>query len=111
MQNYKDVLKEEERVWFEIDPETTEEFLTWAKEIGLTWLNGEEIEPQKGANFFHFSVTNQGKLANVPYFVWIAEEFENVKKYYFPEYKKGNLISPKDFFKATKGKIGDTDLK
>ena len=103
MQNYKDVCKNEERVWFEIDPKNLEEFLTWAKEIGLTWLNGEEIEPQKGANFFHFSITNQGKLANVPYFIWIAKQFENVKKYYFPEYKKGNLISPADYFK-TKGK-------
>ena len=101
MQNYKDVCKNEERVWFEIDPKNPEEFLTWAKEIGLTWLNGDEIEPSTGANFFHFSVSNQGKLTNVPYFIWIAKQFENVKKYYFPEFIKGNLISPKEFFSKT----------
>ena len=99
MQNYKDVCKNEEKVWFEIDPKNPEEFLNWAKEIGLTWLNGEEIEPKKGGDFFHFSVSNQGKLANVPYFIWIAEQFKNVKKYYFPEFIKGNPISPKEYFK------------
>ena len=99
MQNYKDVCKNEEKVWFEIDPKNPEEFLNWAKEIGLTWLNGEEIEPQKGGDFFHFSVSSQGKLANVPYFIWIAEQFKNVKKYYFPEFIKGNTISPKEYFK------------
>ena len=98
MQNYKDVCKNEEKVWFEINPEKSEEFLIWAKQIGLVWLNGEEINVNQEVSFFHFSVSKDGKLANVPYFVWISKEFEHVTKYYFPEYLKGNLISPKEFF-------------
>jgi hypothetical protein len=85
MQNYKDVCKNEDRVWFEIDPKKGEQFLTWAKEIGLTWLNGEEINLKKEVNFFHFSVSRDGKLTNVPYFAWHSKDFENVTKYYFPE--------------------------
>ena len=99
MQNYKDVCKQHEKIWFEIEPTQSTEFLKWAKDVGLTWLNGEEIKPEKGANFFHFSVSDKGTLTCVPYFVWIATQFENVPKYYFPEYLKGNLISPKEYFK------------
>ena len=98
MQNYKEVLKTEERVWFEIDPEKGKQFLKWAKSIGLVWLNGEEINPRQNVNFFHFSVSCDGTLTNVPYFVWRDKQFESITKYYFPEFLKGNLISPKDYW-------------
>ncbi len=90
MQNYKNVCGKHERVWFEIKPEEGEQFLTWAKGLGLAWLNGQKIKPGEGVSFFHFSVRKDGKLTNVPYFIWTAKQFEQVPKYSFYEYLKGN---------------------
>lgn len=98
---YKEVCGKESRVWFEIDPKKGKQFLKWAKSIGCVWLNGEEIKPRKGASFFHFSIHSDGKLANVAMFAWVAKQFEDVPKYYFPEYIKGNKISPKEYWKQT----------
>ncbi len=99
---YKEVCGSESNVWFEIDPKKGKQFLKWAKSIGCVWLNGEEIKPRKGASFFHFSVHSDGKLANVPMFAWVAKQFADVTKYYFPEYIKGNKISPKEYWKQRK---------
>ena len=54
MQNYKEVCGKDECVWFEIQGNEGKKFLKWAKDLGCIWLNGEEIEPQKGADFFSF---------------------------------------------------------
>ena len=104
MQNYKDVCGNKECVWFEIKPSEGKKFLKWAKDLGCVWLNGEEIEPEKGADFFHFSIHNDGKLANVAMFVWFAKhpKFENVKRYMFCEYIKGNFVSPSEYYKMHK---------
>ena len=104
MQNYKDVCGNKECVWFEIKPSEGKKFLKWAKDLGCVWLNGEEIEPEKGADFFHFSIHNDGKLANVAMFVWFAKhpKFENVERYMFCEYIKGNFISPSEYYKTHK---------
>ena len=97
MQTYKDVCGNEEKIFFEIDPEGGGEFLKWAKEIGCVWLNGEEIDTQGRVDFFHLSTHSDGRLAYVSMMVWFSEQFSNVKRYYFPEYIKGNLISPDEY--------------
>ena len=48
MQNYKDVCGNEENVWFEISETEGQEFLQWAKDLGCSWLNGNEIIPENG---------------------------------------------------------------
>ena len=45
MQNYKDVCGDKQRVWFELSENEGQEFLQWAKDLGCTWLNGNEIIP------------------------------------------------------------------
>ena len=57
MKSYKDVCGVDSCVWFEISPKEGKKFLKWAKELGCVWVNGEIIEPRKGADFFHFSIT------------------------------------------------------
>ena len=96
MQKYKEVCGDKECVWFEIKPSEGKKFLKWAKDLGCVWLNGEEIEPEKGADFFHFSIHNDGKLANVAMFVWFSKhpKLEKVERYVFSEYLKGNKIKP-----------------
>lgn len=95
---YKDVCEQEDTVWFEIDPKKGKQFLKWAKNIGCVWANGEEIDPRKGTQFLHVAVHSNGKIANVAMFAWVAKQFEHVTKYYFPEYIKGNKISPKEYW-------------
>lgn len=87
---YKDVCGSESCVWFELSDMKKEgrKFLQWAKDIGCVWLNGEEINPHKGTDFFHLAIHSDGKLANVAMFAWIAPQYANVRKVKFSEYKK-----------------------
>ena len=84
MQNYKDVCGGKE-VWFEIKPRQGKRFLKWAKSLGCVWINGDEIEPNKGADFFHFSIDSNGKLAYVPIFAWVSKkpEFREIQRFVF----------------------------
>ena len=106
MQNYKEVCGKDECVWFEIQGNEGKKFLKWAKDLGCIWFNGEEIEPQKGADFFHFSIHSDGKLAYVSMMVWTTkhEKFANIKRYMFCQYLQGNLISPKEYWQTHKVK-------
>jgi hypothetical protein len=106
MQNYKEVCGKDECVWFEIQGDEGKNFLKWAKDLGYIWLNGEEIEPQKGADFFHFSIHSDGKLAYVSMMVWATkhEKFANIKRYMFCEYIQGNFVSPKEYWQTHKVK-------
>ena len=90
MQNYKEVCGKDECVWFEIQGNEGKKFLKWAKDLGCVWLSGEEINPRKGASFFHFSIHSDGKLAYVSMMVWATkhEKFANIKRYMFCEYVK-----------------------
>lgn len=96
MQDYKEVCGNKECVWFEIEPSEGVEFLKWAKKSGCVWLDGEEIQPEKGAEFFHFSTRNDGTVAYVAMFVWFAKhpKFENVDRYVFSKYVKGVKAKP-----------------
>ena len=85
MQNYKDVCESKECVWFEINPKVSKKFLKWAKDLGCVWINGEEIEPNKGTDFFHLSIDRNGNLATVPISAWVSKQ---------PEFKK---IERRDF--------------
>ena len=78
MQNLKEVREGRECVWFEIEPSESENFLKWAKNLGCVWINGGEIKPEKGANFSHFLITNDGKLACVPMFAWKRRRYNHL---------------------------------
>ena len=73
MKNFKDVLAGKDCIWFEIEPSDGKKFLKWAKDLGCIWLNGKEIEPEKGADFFHFSIYKNGRLAYVPICAWVSK--------------------------------------
>ena len=96
MQNYKEVCEGKKSVWFEVHPSEGEKFLKWAKSLGCVWADGSEIEPKKGANFFHFSIRNDGTLAYVCILVWVNSikhpSFKNIERYVFSEYIKGKKV-------------------
>ena len=102
MQTYKEVCGTESRVWFEIRPKEGKDFLKWAKALGCVWMNREEINSRKGANFFHFSIHDYGTLANVAMYAWVAKQFEKVPKYMFCEFKQGRRVSPTEYWQQHK---------
>ncbi len=97
MKNYKDVCGNNKCVWFEIAPNEVERFLKWAKKLGCVWINGSEIEPDKGSSYLHFSIHNDGKLACVDMIAWFNKDVkkENIEKYVFSEYLNGIKVNPK----------------
>ncbi len=97
MQNFKDVCGNKKSVWFEIKPSESKKFLKWAKDLGCVWINGEEIEPSKGAEFFHFSIDSNGKLANVPISAWVSKqpEFKNIERYIFADFLSPTMHNTK----------------
>ena len=92
MQNYLDVCGTNEMVWFEIQPKEGKEFLRWAKSLGCVWINGKEINPKDTTTFFHLSISDDGTLANVPMFAWLAKKYENVPKYNFSDFKNKRTL-------------------
>ena len=93
----KELLKDNERVWFSILPEDKEKFLKLAKEEGFIWLNDNEIQPSDGCNG-HMSVRNDMRIASVPWFAWFHPSTESIPKYSFEEFLKGKLVEAKDEF-------------
>lgn len=88
--NYKDVCGKEKSVWFTLSDMENEGrlFLQWAKELGCVWMNGEEIDPSKGTDFFTLSIHSDGTLANVPAMARVAKKFKRVKRVCFSDYYK-----------------------
>ena len=86
---YKDVCTEKE-IWFRLSDKKKEGkiFLQWAKELGCVWTNGEEIDPQKGTDFFTLSINCDGKLANVPAMALAAQQFKTIKRVNFADFYK-----------------------
>ena len=86
---YKDVCKDEE-IWFTLSNKLKDGrlFLKWAKDLGCVWINGEEIDPSKGTDFFTLSIHSDGTLANVPAMALASKQFEGVKRVRFKDYYK-----------------------
>ncbi len=86
---YRDVCAGEE-VWFTLSDKVKEGrlFLQWAKELGCVWINGEEIDQEKGTDFFTLSISSDGRLANVPAFAIVSKQFETIKRIDFNAYYK-----------------------
>ena len=99
MENYKKVCGNKEKVWFEIQPNEGEQFLSWAKELGCVWTNGQEIIPKQGVAFLHLSIRSDGTLAYVDMITWFSKHSttKNVEKYVFSEYIKGFRVKPKSY--------------
>ena len=93
MQNFKEVCGNNKSVWFEMELNEGKKFLKWAKDLGCVWANGEQIEPEKGVDFFHLSISNDGKLAYVLISAWVsrAGNDKDVKKTSFSLFKNHNL--------------------
>lgn len=99
MQNYKEVCGDKKYVWFEVSPSEGKKFLKWAKDLGCAWSNGEEVKPENGADFFHFSIRSDGTLAYVDMIAWFSKhpKFESADRYVFSEYIKGKKVKPSSY--------------
>lgn len=86
--NYKDVCGNEESVWFVLSDMAEEGrlFLQWAKELGCVWMNGEEIDSEKGTDFFTLSIHANGTLANVPAMARVSKRSKKIKRVNFRAY-------------------------
>ncbi len=85
--DYKDVCGTENAVWFCLSNKREgRRFLQWAKELGCVWLNGDEIEPSKGTDFFTLCITKEGKIGNVSAMALPSEQFQQVKRVRFADY-------------------------
>ena len=102
MQTYKDVCGDKKHVWFELSENEGQAFLQWAKDLGCSWLNGNEIIPENGTESRHFSIHNDGKLAYVAMFIWTDKRTEHETRYSFSEYIKGNRTPIQNKWKLTK---------
>ncbi len=92
MMNLKNLLKENNAVWFEIEPTEKQKFLEFAKENGCVWLNGKEIEPSSDDCMCHMSMHNDYKIAKVAHFIWYRKP--EVKKFLFSEFVNGVEKTP-----------------
>ncbi len=95
MQNHQEVCGTKDEVWFEIHPKEGKEFLEWAKSLGCIWINGKEIEPEQGADFFHFTIQRDGRLANVAMYAWLSKHTRTYLSICFVNTKRVNSYRQK----------------
>ncbi len=99
MQNYKEILGNEEEVWFQLQENECETFLQWAKDLGCVWCNGKDIQPPTELTSFHYAISATGKLARIPLFAWFSKtgQFDHIKRYMFCAFTQGSLVAPNDY--------------
>ncbi len=105
MEHFKKTIGDSKKLWFEISEQDLHRFLVYAKELGCTWLNGDEIDPDHQICSCHMSIHADLKIASVPYFTWFSDDFSSVKKLLFSEFLQGKECYPKSKF------IGETLFK
>ena len=91
----KELLKDDETVYFSVLPDEKTAFLKMVKEEGFVWLNNTEINESEGCNG-HMAVHRDMHIASVPWFAWFHSSTECIKKLDFTEFLKGNLVESKD---------------
>lgn len=79
-------LLQDGEVWFLVTDK--KEFLSKAKEFGCVWINGAEIDVNDDC-FFHMSISNDKRIANVSMSAWLAPQFKDKTKYAFEDFLTG----------------------
>ncbi|MBE5738928.1 MAG: hypothetical protein E7354_04300 [Clostridiales bacterium] len=65
MKNLKELIKNDERVWFEIEDSHKKQFLLFAKDNNCTWMNGDEILPTENNCGNLMGINSENKLGFV----------------------------------------------
>ncbi len=91
----KELLKDNDRVYFSISSADKKHFLQFAIDEGFKWLNGDEITLNDNCHD-HMALTNDMHLAFVPWFAWFHPSTGNVPKYSFAEFLNGKLVEAQD---------------
>jgi hypothetical protein len=94
MELLKNLLQENEKIWFEITESEKREFLRFAQSQGCLWTNGQEIFPETDDCSLHMSIHRDLRIANVAYFVWFHTDFDAIPKFVFSDFVKGISKAP-----------------
>ncbi len=64
--------EETEHIWYYLgnDEELKVRFLQFAKELGLHWMNGSEIDPEKDGCGAVMGVDREGRMGGVTLYLW-----------------------------------------
>lgn len=83
MKNLKEILKNDKEVWFVLKDNQKKDFLNWAKNNGLVWINKNQIDVEKDDCYCHMAVNNSKKeIANINARCFFTEK-EKPKIVYF----------------------------
>ncbi len=110
MKNLKEILKNDKEVWFVLKDNQKKDFLNWAKNNGLVWINKNQIDVEKDDCYCHMAVNNSKKeIANInarcfftekeiPKIVYFDEVYEdvelnNMNKYSYSSNVKTSIIT------------------
>lgn len=91
----KELLTENECVYFSILPDDKDKFLKQVKTEGFLWLNGEEIKETDCCNG-HMAVHSDMRIASVPWFAWFHQDTAHIKKLDFAAFLSGRITESKD---------------
>ena len=74
MKNIKEILENDDCVWFVINENDRKEFLEYAKDNGCKWLDGSEINLSKDKCGFCMGIRKNLTMGVVPMFSWVKKE-------------------------------------
>ena len=91
MCSIKELLGNNERVWFDINQADYTSFLTYALDQGCTWMDGSTIKPDKDNCSHHMGINNELKLGFVSMGCWYSGASNTPSIVPFDKMKKENL--------------------
>ena len=91
MCSIKELLGNNERVWFDINQADYKSFLTYALDQGCTWMDGSAINPSADNCSHHMGINNELKLGFVSMWCWYSGASNTPGIVPFDKIKKENL--------------------
>jgi len=92
MKTLKELLKEDEHIWFEIVDQDKEKFLQFAKENGCKWMNSDEVCPNKDYCSNYMGINNNLQLGFVSLCCWFAKAENEPRKIKFKDILGDKMI-------------------
>lgn len=85
MTTVKDLLENNESVWFDIREQDFRSFLQYARDNGCTWMDGSKIDVETNNCDYHMGINNEMKLGFVSMWCWFSGASNTPKKISFKD--------------------------
>ena len=85
MKTLKEIIKNDNHIWFYVEKDEKEDFLRFAKENNCIWINGNEINLKEDKCSHFMGITKNNKLGFIPIQCWMIKGKNQARKINFKD--------------------------